>query len=228
MKKKLYIVLLFLWLDTSIHPEGVVETIKKATAATLGPTTDQLFIDLIQEKKNQLQKLQEEFVLRLAKKDKTTSTLKEEIEEIENNSKALERSLIYYPHNKYLNKQLFLNKETHQVLKDTQRGHDDLETLCASFIEILKQFVEDPERKKFKEERHLEKLPYYSFDDLDNINNMIVSLERLLAQLAEQDKNTQVERENRKRMLKSIEEDHAKRLDDLQNFAERYTKKRSL
>lgn len=210
-------------LSSSIHSDGVVETFKKATGVNFNSPTDQLFIDFIQDKENQLDKIKKELALRLAKKEETAHKVKQEIEEIESNNKGLERSLIYYPHNKYLNKKLYLNKEALQVLKDIQRGHDDLETLSTTFIEELKKFVEDPECKKFKEERHLEKVAYYSFDDLDNCNNMIVSLERLLAQLAEQDKNTQVERENRKRMLKSIEEDHAKRLDDLQNFAEKQT-----
>lgn len=223
MKKILCITLFISWLICNIQADGVVETFKKATGVNFNSPTDQLFIDFIQDKQNQLTKLQEERIARLAKKEETALKLKEVIEEIETNNKSLERSLVYYPNNKYLNKKLYLNKETLQVLKDIQRGHDDLETLSTTFIEELKKFVADPECKKFKEERHLEKVAYYSFDDLDNCNNMIVSLERLLAQLAEQDKNTQVDRENRKRMLKSIEEDHAKRLSDLQDFAEKQT-----
>jgi hypothetical protein len=50
---------------------------------------------------------------------------------------------------------------------------------------------------------------------------MIVNQERTVAQLAEQEKNTQAEQDNRRRLAKSAEEEHTKRLEELQNFAER-------
>lgn len=220
MKKTLYIMLFSLSAYYNTQTDGVVETFKKATGVNFNSPTDQLFIDFIQDKKNQLIKLHEEITSRREKKEHIINNLKDQIVSVEDIIRGLERSLIQYPHSKYLNKKLYLHKEILQLLKDIQRGHDDLETLSVSFIDALKKFVEDPECKKFKEERHLEKLPYYSFDDLDSNNNMIVSLERLLAQLAEQDKNTQVERENRKRMLKTLEEEHAKR-EELQNSTEK-------
>lgn len=234
MKKVIHVLLtlnLFLLSDNKANPSSnstigdtVVQTLKKATGVPLNQASDQLFVDIVQEKKNQLQKLLEEQTAHLAAKNENIQKITEQTEEVENHIHKLERSLQHYTHNKYLNKQLFLMKEMHQVLKDIHRSMDDATVLFDTLINSFTEFVRDPEHKAFKDERHLEERMAYSFDNLRRIDEMIVNQERFVAQLAEQEKNIQVEQESRKRMLKIIEEDHAKRLEDLQNFAEHYVK----
>ena len=203
-----------------ISAGGVVDTFKKAAGVNLGPAGEQLFVDLAQEKKNQLQKVVEARNAAVEVHKKNAKAQTESIEETQNVINRLERTIQRYPNSSFFNKQLALQKELNQVLKDKPRVEEDLLALQESLITLLTQFIEDPEFTTFKKERRLEERVYYSFDDLHLYQDMIVNQERMVAQLAEQEKNTLAEQDSRRRMLKATEEEHAKRVEELQKFSE--------
>lgn len=206
-------------LISQISCGSLVETIKKTTDPK--NASAELFVDILQAKKNQLEKHQQERTTRLATHDDFSKQLQESIEEVSNVIESVEHEIDHKSESAFLNQQLILYKEMYQVLKDLQRVDEDFLALLDSIIEVLTQFVEDPEFSDFKKQRQLEARPYYSFEDLHLLYDVIVTQERLVAQLAEQEKNMQSEQESRKRFAKTADEDHTKRLEDLQSFAER-------
>jgi hypothetical protein len=199
----------------------VVNSFKKAAAANLGPAGEQLFVDILQERKNQLQKLQEDRTSLIADRNTRANEEREQIEDAQNTIYSIERALQRHPNNQFLSKKLGLYKELLQITKDKQRLEDDFMVLLDTLINVLTQFILDTEFTAFKKERHIEERLYYSFDDLHNFYDMIVSQERVVAQLAEQEKNTQAEQDSRRRIVKAAEEEYIKRLEELQNFAEK-------
>jgi small-conductance mechanosensitive channel len=201
---------------------SVIDTFKKTTGSGLVSASEKLFVDIVQEKKNQLEKLMTERAAYMEVAKEKRRKIDEALEEVNNQIESLEKiiNLTRGERNEFLNKKLVLKKELSQTFKDLQRTQEDYLSLQETFIAELTQFVNDPQFENFKKERHIEERMYYSFEDLQTFHDMIILQERLAAQLAEQEKNAQVEQESRKRMAKTAEDDHIKRVESLQNFAE--------
>jgi len=206
---------------SSATGSSILDSFKKtATGSGIVTATEKLFVDIIQEKKNLLEKLTTEHLEEKINNQSYKKTLNEQLEELDNEIESLEQSPVKnYEYNGVF-KKLGLKKELQQTIKDLQQAIDDLSNLKETFIQELSLFINDPQSEKFKIERHIQEQSYYSFEDLQMFHEMIISLERLIAQLTEQEKNVQFEQESRKRTLKTIEEDYTEQKQDTENKEE--------
>ncbi|MGB8366913.1 MAG: hypothetical protein WCD44_01000, partial [Candidatus Babeliales bacterium] len=176
------------------------------------------FVDVQAEKEKQLKELESELT-ELTKSEKTISEeLTQQIDEVKNFIISVERELNKNPEDDYLNKKLTILKETYQVLKETQRAREELISLITNFIKELKKFLDDPDFSKFKKEHKLQERLYYSFEDLQKLNNEILDQERLVNQLADREKNVRAEFESKKYTITTTKQEYEKRRQKLKEI----------
>src|SRR5437016_1257761 len=168
MKNRISSLILLSLLSPIYINTSVIDTFKKTTGSGLITASEKLFVDIVQEKKNQLEKLTNERASSVEVARERQLKINEALEEIHNQIESIEK-LIHFTHggrNEFLNKKLVLKKELSQTLKDLQRVQEDYLALQETFVTELSQFVNDPAFENFKKERHIEERMYYSFEDL--------------------------------------------------------------
>lgn len=194
---------------------SIIDSFKKtATSSGLATAKEQLFVDIFQEKKNFLEKLTTEYNDEGRKNLDYKKKLLEQLEELENEIEILEHSKNH--ENSLTQKKLSIKKELQQAVKDLQQSIDDLSHLKETFIQELSLFIRDPQSEQFKLEKHIQEQNYYSFEDLQVFHEIIITLERLIAQFTEQEKNAQFEQESRKRTIKNIGDEYDKYKQELE------------
>lgn len=120
----------------------------------------------------------------------------------------------------FLIKQQLVLKESEQVLKDTQRTHDDSNSAVTETIGSLQSFIEDPQFESFKKKNKISERLYYSFDDLQSLHDHILDYEQRVTQLHDQEKSIRIEKESRKRAVANLQEEYDKRQQDIKSFAD--------
>lgn len=183
-------------------------------------TNQKFFIGVIEEK----QKLLDEFIK--IQSELTTShkifseKITGQIDEIKTFNTNVENELQKNPEDDFLIKQQLILKESEQVLKDTQRTHDDNIALVADIVSQLQTFIDDPNFETFRKKNKLNERLYYSFDDLQSLNDYILDYEQRVGQKTDQEKSLRVEKETRRRIVATLQEESDKRQQDIKAFTE--------
>ena len=211
--KRIFI-LVFLISTITVHSGGLIKKL------TEGESQQQLFIGVIEEKGKQLDDLQQELADLKANDEKFIEDIKIRIEEIKNIILATESDLKDTPDDGFLDKKITILKETYQVLKETQRGRENLVSLIDNFVKKLKKYLDDPDFTTFEKEYKLQERLHYSFENLQQLHEHILDQERLIKQLSDQEKNAQTEQESRKRIANETKEEYAQRKKELETFEE--------
>ncbi len=115
------------------------------------------------------------------------------------------------PDDEFLNRKLAVVNERLQVIKNEQQSREQKVATIDENIVLLQTFLKDPDLKDYKRSLNLSERDTYSLEDLQNLSQLIIEKERSLAQLYEQEKNADVEIENRKR---AATESNKKKRDD--------------
>ncbi len=140
------------------------------------------------------------------------------IESTNNHIDALEEELSVNKNNVILSKSLSFLKETVLTLKEMLQVRGNLRILLQEFIRYLRIYLDDAEFESFKREYTAKERSYYTFEDEYKVYNQIIGQEALIAQLAEQEKNLQTEKSNRKAATQASQEEHTRALNELESL----------
>jgi len=208
-----YIYLLCISINPSLYCGDFLKQLVK-------PDTNQkFFIGVVEEK----QKLLDEFTKEQQELSATNKGFSEkiarQIDEVKTLQANVESELQKNSEDDFFIKQQVILKESEQVLKDTQRTQDDINTLITDTIVLLQGFIEDPQFEAFKKKNKLSERLHYSFDyDLQLLHDHISNEEQRVAQLTDQEKSLRVEKESRKRIVVNLLEEYDKRQQDIKAF----------
>jgi small-conductance mechanosensitive channel len=183
-------------------------------------SSQKFFIGVIEEKQKLLEELEKEQTEQAGSNKAFTEKISRQIDEVKTLLTNVESGLQKNPDDDFLIKQQHVLKESDQVLKDTQRIHDDNNSLLNEIITQLRTFLEDPHFDAFKKKNKLSERLYYSFDDLQTLHDHILNYEQRVVQLGDQEKSLKVERETKKRAVTTIQEEYDKRQQDIKLYTE--------
>jgi small-conductance mechanosensitive channel len=183
-------------------------------------TNQRFFVGLIEEKQKSRDDLTKEQSELVAAYELATEKINRNISAIKTLHTKIETGLSKHPDDdSFLRQQSMLN-ESEQLLKDTLRTQDDNLHLITDTIAQLQSFLEDPHFDSFKKKSKLSERSYYSFDDLQLLNDHILDYEQRVIQLADQEKSLKIEKESRKRTVANMQEEYDKRQLDLKTFSD--------
>jgi len=117
----------------------------------------------------------------------------------------------------FLNTKVALLNETYQTLKEIQSLRKQKISLIDNHIKSLENYLKDTKQTEYIKEYRIER-KFYSFDDLQNLHQMILSQEQRIESLGQQLKNAQVEFENRDQAASAAKESYTKKKKELDDF----------
>lgn len=183
-------------------------------------STQKFFIGVIEEKQKLLEECEKEKTEQESSNKAFTEKIVRQIDEIKTLLINIESGLQKNPDDDFLIKQQLILKESDQVLKDTQRIHDDTNSILNEIITQLRAFLEDPHFELFRKKNKLSERLYYSFDDLQSLHDHILNYEQRVLQLHDQEKSLKVEKEGKKRAITTLQEEYDKRQQDIKLYTE--------
>ena len=201
-------------INTSLYSGDFIKQLVKTD------TNQKFFIGVVEEK----QKLLDEFIKEqngfITSHKIFLEKITRQIDEIKTFNTKVENELQKNPEDDFLIKQQVIIKESEQVLKDTQRTYDDNVTLVADIVSQLQMFLDDPNFELFRKKNKLNERLYYSFDDLQSLNDHILDYEQRVVQKTDQEKSLRVEKESRRRIVANLQEEFDKRQQDIKAFTD--------
>ena len=111
------------------------------------------FVGVIEEKQKLLDEFEKEQIERIDANKTFVEKISRQIDEVKTLLTNAENGLQSNPDDDFLTKQQLLLKESEQILKDTQRTHEDNNSLLTELITLLRSFVEDPQFENFKKKK---------------------------------------------------------------------------
>jgi len=117
----------------------------------------------------------------------------------------------------FFNNKLEIINDTYQDIKDMQSLRKQIELTIEEHINILENYIKDPNFKEIIIE-FAEQKKFYSFEDLQKINQLMLLQEDKIKLLEEQKQNTQIELENREQTSEITKEIYEKKLRELDGF----------
>jgi small-conductance mechanosensitive channel len=132
----------------------------------------------------------------------------------------VETQLLKHPDDDFFIKQQLILKQSEQTLQDAQRTYDDTNSLINELITHIQSFIDDPLFESFKKKNKLNERLYYSFDDLQSLHDHLLDYEQRVIQLTEQEKSLRAEKDSRKRLITTLQEEYDKRQQDIKLFTE--------
>ncbi|MDP3889213.1 MAG: hypothetical protein Q8Q25_01565, partial [bacterium] len=207
--------LLILALFAPVRCGMIVDKLEEAGQKLRQPVD--IFVGVIEEKKQQLATLQEQKNKLVQTEKNFFDATKKKIDVVDGKIKQVKSNLIKDPDDEFLNKIQFILSETYQVLQDVIRTREQLNSLLDDFIKQLTEYLQDPDFTTYKKTNKLIDRLYYSFEDLQKVYEMILEQERHVAQLTDQEKNVKTELEARKRSVATTLEKIKEKQDKLRS-----------
>jgi small-conductance mechanosensitive channel len=201
---------------TTVYSSSVVNTLEQAGKKFLAPVEQgqKIFPTSVEEKQGKLNELlAEKERLEKAFKGFSESTV-HNVEEIKCQLEGVTAGLKKEPEDEFLNKKLALLNERYQVIKNVQQSREQLITLLDQHITLLQEYLKDPNLKEYKKDLKVLQKDSYTFEDLHQLNELIVSKEKNIAHVMEQEKNADTELESRKRTAQATAEGYKKKKEE--------------
>lgn len=216
--KIIYILfLLSLTCTNKINSGGIIDVITKGIELPQPETPKISFGEVgkaeqqVRELKNDLTKLKDKDAEFKTLTNKKILDINNEIKKINSQMKISPQSLDFF------NNKLEIINDTYQDIKDMQSLRKQIEITLEEHIKILENYIKDPNFKELIIE-FAEQKKFYSFEDLQKINQMVLSQEDKIKLLEEQKQNTQIELENREQTSEITKENYDKKLKELDGF----------
>ncbi|KKP28145.1 MAG: hypothetical protein UR12_C0025G0019 [candidate division TM6 bacterium GW2011_GWF2_30_66] len=216
--KIIYILfLLSLTCNNKINSGGIIDVITKGIELPQPETPKISFGEVgkaeqqIRELKNDLAKLKEKDAEFKTLTNKKILDVNTEIKKINSQMKISPQSIDFF------NNKLEIINDTYQDIKDMQSLRKQIELTIEEHINILENYIKDPNFKEIIIE-FAEQKKFYSFEDLQKINQLMLLQEDKIKLLEEQKQNTQIELENREQTSEITKEIYEKKLRELDGF----------
>lgn len=203
-KIKLIIALLTSIFCAGAHAGLLVE---EAGKKLLPATEKKFFTTLFEERQERLASLKKTRAELQSTEKEFNNTINATLEQLKTQINTLEQNLKFDSDNEFLKRKLELLLERSQLLNDLKYSRSQVIALIDEHIKLIQEYLADPDLKKFVKERiGVDKSTYSFDDDLLNIHEMLLSREKDISILTEQEGNATVELENRKRACQASTE----------------------
>jgi small-conductance mechanosensitive channel len=198
------------------HAQGA-ELVKKVTQLQQGEQPifkgvvaerQQLLDELVAEK-NELMRGDAEF----------RKKIRDDLEEVKNkqtDNKNKQADNKTKPEDELLKRKDSVLNDLYQSLKDQQRAREQLLAIIDDLIKLLTDYLEDPNFVAYRKKQQLRERVYYTFEDLLELHEKILAQERLVAQYADQERNSNAELDSRTKGEQNIESILKKEQESLQ------------
>jgi len=218
MKKKVVGSVLGLLVNISLSADPITSTIEQAGKKLLGTgtssETSKIFLTAAEEKKGRLAELEQEKKQLTGTEKRFVDATVAHIQEVKALLLHVRQEVKEHPDDEFLNKKLYLLNDRYHILNDLQRMRAQLISRIDQNIELLKDYLKDPQLKGYRKDLKIEQRLVYTFDDLQNLNQLIADKEKELAQLADHEKNADIELKSRKRIAAATVQEHKKRKEE--------------
>jgi len=165
-------------------------------------------LESLREKKSELDKTTQEFLT------STNDRIAQTISNIKIVNEQQEKDL---ENTDFLNKKRESLNETYRTLKEIQSTREELALQIDEHIKILEDYLSDTKLSEYiKDYQNLNR--FYSFKDLQTLNQMIFTKEKNISSLNNQFKSSQAELLNRERTSENTADAYEKKKKDLENF----------
>lgn len=162
-------------------------------------TGQKLFVTSIEEKQAKLAELNKERDTLGQKTKLFTQEITGRLDDIKIQLDKVAEGLRAEPEDEFLNKKLTVLNDRYQVIKNIQQSHEQLVAIIDEYIELLQDYLKDPNLKNYRKSLKVEQRDSYSLEDLQFLTQLNIDKTKNIAQLQEQEKNIDTEIENRKR-----------------------------
>ncbi|MCX5925393.1 MAG: mechanosensitive ion channel [Candidatus Dependentiae bacterium] len=179
---------------------ALVEKLEEA-GSKLRSSGDQIFLGVVEEKKQQLAGLKKSLELFDEETRKNAVLLKEDADRVSGRLTVIKSEFKQNPEDEFYGKQLFVLNETYQILQDIIRSKGQVHIVLELFIKEVKAFLEDPDFEGYKAEHRLQERLYYTFEDLQKMNQRMIEQEKRVTHLLDQEKNAKMELVGLKRTM---------------------------
>jgi small-conductance mechanosensitive channel len=192
--KRTFLLYVLLLSTSFVSAGGLIEK-----ASQQLPQASEIFVGFSETKAKQLTELKQEKVELDESQKEFEARIKEQIAEASAKLTIAKDQMGKEPDNAFLSKKILVLNEIYQVLQDVQYTRSQLRSLLDDVIKLLSDYFDDPELDAYKKEHKLYDRLYYSFEDLQRLNDKARDLEQLIVKLTDQEKNVKAELEGRKR-----------------------------
>jgi len=214
-KKYLRLLLSVFILNTAaIHGGNFIGKIFKQ----IGPKTEGIAFGIVGKAEKQLAELKEEKKGLQEEKKQFTENINKKLAELVAEIRRITALIGKRPENQdFLSRKLDIVNETYQAVKDLQTLRAQLVSLLDEHIALLEGYLNDTDFKDYIKD-YREQRRFYSFNDLQNLHETILSQEKRISSLREQLKNTQIELENREHTSEATNEEYRKTKTTIESF----------
>jgi small-conductance mechanosensitive channel len=179
------------------------------------PTSQKIFLNSIDEKKNARLNLEHEKKDLESQQKEDEELFAAETKEIDAIAKRVKLELKQSPGDTVLEKTLTIVTELYQVLKNFKTVRVQIIDLIDEHMQLITNYLNDPEFGKFKKEHKIKDYRvYYSFNDLQYLHKVILDQEYRLSQLNEQEKNANTELGHRKQSVTAAAQAYKQKLEE--------------
>lgn len=190
------------------------EGILKIVTDRIGRPDEVLELGL-KERQERLDSLEKEKAGLEAAKSPFATEMSLKTNEIEKKLASLKEALKLEPENEFLLKTQSLLNDWFQILKEQQKVQEAILAHVNERIAQLTEYLKDPNFKNYEREQKSAGIAGRSFEYVQSLNQKIIELKNSIETLANQEKNTQDEYENKKRYLAGVKETYKKKKDEL-------------
>ena len=200
MKKIIYYAVCAVHIVATLAASASLVELEKAGKQLLTGGGDQkkIFLTEVESQQEALDSLREAKASRERESKAYLNQIQAEIAQVNSQISRVKESLKHDSENELLSKKLSLLDERHDVLKKREQSWKQVFGSIEQHIKQLSDYLGDLDLKKFKESR-FESKQIYSFEDLQDLYQIILDQEKEVDHLIEQEKNAATELENRRR-----------------------------
>ena len=215
-KMQKILLVLLVGAGNGMHAGGALAEIGKKFLPGSSADNQKIFTTDVESKQQALLMFQQEKAKLEEELRNFLPTLHTEVEEVRNQIVQTQEALRRDSENEMLKQRLALLNERYYLLKEKQQLWESLITSLDQLIKQISDYLNDPEFEAFKKQIVQGKEKNPSFDDLQEVHQKILELDKKLNSLNEQEKNANTELENRKRSAAATIEEFEKRKNELQ------------
>ncbi len=194
----------------------VAASLEKVGKKLLAPVEQgqKIFTTIDEEKRKLHDQLIEEKAQQEKESKEFLAKIKERNDGIAQDLEKVTEELKRQPEDEFLNKKLALLHEHDRIIKHWQQLYDQIATTQEQHIALLQDYLKDLNLQEYKKVLNIADKDTFTFEDLHQLNELIVNEEKTIAQLHEQEKSTDIELENRNRTAAATLEEYKKKKEE--------------
>lgn len=222
-KKVLFGLMFLVFYSCKINTGAFVDIITKGIEQ---PKMVEFAIGEVGKAEQQLKELKENLAKIKEKDQEFEDRTNKKIEDFTNDIRKTNQQITNSPENlSFLEAKLKILNEMYQDIQEMQISRRQSFLNIEEHIKVLEGYIQDPNFQNLLKEL-IDQKKFYSFDDLQKINEYILSEEDKIKLLEEQKQNIQVEIDSKEQVEDATIESYDKKVKELENFKKNPNKSR--